>query len=156
ARAQVERRALRERDGLDGWDREELLRRPVRPVPGGLPQPDALADPTRVDPLPDRLDRARAVLVGDDLGEPRRTSGSVAGARLPVGRVHARDPDADEHLAGCRLGVGPLDELEDGRVSGLAIDDGSHELPMMAAGRSMNQRPLGVHLSVNGWTSGRY
>jgi hypothetical protein len=54
-----------------------------------LPTLDFRGTPTGIDVRPYSHDRARSVLVGDDLREGEPLSRTAAPSRLPIGRVHA-------------------------------------------------------------------
>ena len=131
ARAEVERRAVGQRDGLSGGEGDVLLCRSFGSLPGRLPQPDPFTDPLLVDAAPDRFDDARAVLVRDPLNLV------VCGARttLPVGGVHPRDVDTDQDLAGAGLWDATLDLGQDFGPAAAAIDNCSHRAIMRARSR---------------------
>ena len=102
-----------------------LRRRAPLALPGREVDPHALADPGLGDALADRLDDARPVLAGDL--ERERDVAGVPGAGLPVGRVHARDREPHEHLAGARRRRGDLADGEHVRPAGRRVGRGDHD-----------------------------
>ena len=126
ARAQIEGRSLGQGNRLRRRQRHQLLGAAVRPVPCGLPEPDPLPHPAGIDLLPRRHHRPRSVHVRDDLGEGERSSGTVAPARLPIGWIHARHRDTDEHLVPARRRIRSLDELQHVRTTCFRVHDRSH------------------------------
>jgi hypothetical protein len=86
--AQIERGFIRQRHSLALGECNQLLRRPLRPLPRGLPNPDSLADAAAVDAGADVDDRAGTVLVGHHRREGSGLAGGAAAAGLPVGRIH--------------------------------------------------------------------
>ena len=73
----------------------------------------------------DRLDDAGHLEPGDVLGRARRRR-IVAGALVEIGRVEARVPDADDHLAAAGDGVGTVLEVDDLAAADTGEDDASH------------------------------
>ncbi len=106
--------------------RDELGGGAERALPLRVVEPDPLADPGLLDALADRVDGARAVLVGDDqLGLQRNELARPAD--LPVGRVDAGDGDADAHLTRSGYRVGELAELDPARIgAGEGVGGGAH------------------------------
>ena len=159
AGAEVERRLVGQRHGLraraapraPGRCRPHVARRPPTATParrrvrGRRPRPTASIVPG-------------AVLVRDDLGEGERLARTAAPARLPVGRVHARDRDANQHLARARRGVGSFDELQHVGLAGLGVDDRSHRprvsIPAGSGGSTPDSAPVGQPASTVRHASG--
>ena len=69
AGADVERHVVGQPDRLALRQDDVLLSRPVRALPGCLPEPHALADARLGYSLADGVDRPRSVLIRHDLGE---------------------------------------------------------------------------------------
>jgi hypothetical protein len=111
ARADVERDAVRQAHGLALRQAHVFLRRPVRPQPGRLPQPDPLSDTRRIDPIADGIDASGAILIRHDLRK-RELPIAAAAARLPIGGVHSRDLHGNANLTRSRLWNRPLDHTE--------------------------------------------
>ena len=123
----VERRRVRQRDGLAGRQHEGLLGCAVAAPPRGLPHPHPLADARRIDSVADGVDDAGTVLVRHPLGErPRRSRPAEAG--LPVGGVDAGHVDPNPHLARSGIGLRPVDQRQDLWSSGHGVDDRSHDV----------------------------
>ncbi len=127
ARALVEGRSRRQQeDTVGGKHRVFLGRAAVRPLVRGERQPDPVAHSDVLHSDSDRLHEAGAVLSGHNVVKRQGLTRRRAAARLPVGRVHAADHNANPHLAGARFVHRPIDELEHGRVTGQAVHNGFH------------------------------
>lgn len=122
ARGNVGSDAVGQAHDVLGREHCRLLRGAGRAAVRGEVHPDAIADRQVLDVLADRIDDAGAVLVRYHLVE-----GEIAiSARLPVGRIHARREDADADLVGAGRPLLPVDEGEDGGVTGAGVDDRPH------------------------------
>ena len=103
--------ALRQADGLSGGQGDEFRRRPEGPVPLSVEDPDPLAGAGGIDARTHPIYLPGPVAVRDDAGEFHGASG--AQPILGVGRIHARNGQADPHLARSRLRRGHLPDLDD-------------------------------------------
>ena len=125
ARSELEVRAVRQREDTFGRHDRVLLGGPARRAPvAGERHPDAVAGLDAGDPWSDGVDDPGAVVVGN-----RRLAGRAAegaAARLPVGGIDARHDHTDPHLPLRGLLEWSLDNLEDRRIAGVRVDDGSH------------------------------
>ena len=124
---------------------------PVRVATAHPPRDDLVA---RGEPAHRRSDRAHDAghLVPEAHGQVRGVRAVDARVALPVGRVDARRPDVDEHVAGAGLAGVDVDEAEDVRTAVRARDDGPageghrHTLHLTRA-RGPEARLLGVRRS---------
>jgi hypothetical protein len=125
AGAEIEARSRRERERPLGGDDGVLLGGAARRAAvAGQGHPDAILDAEAVDARADLVDDACAVVIRD-----RLVQGSAAGlstARLPVGRVDARDGDADPDLALTGLRNRALDLLEHRSIALARVDHRPH------------------------------
>src|SRR6185295_4630134 len=111
ARAELEIDAGRHRHGLRRRQTDEVRGGAEGPAALRIPGPDALTDTRRLHAGADLVDLTRAVAVRND----QRIAGPVAAtaAAVAVRRVDAGVSDLDTYLAGTRLRVGQLTQLED-------------------------------------------
>ena len=113
ARTGVERDVGRQGHCLALREHDELLCRPVRPLPRRLPEPNSLADALPGNSFPDGIDSPGAVLIRYELGKRKPCGCPAAPAtRLPIGRVDARDPYPHADFAQARTRHGALDEAQ--------------------------------------------
>ena len=112
ARTDVEGDVGRQGHCLALGEHDELLCRPVRPLPRRLPEPNSLADALPRGSFPDGIDSPGAVLIRDELGKRTRVPGAPPLARLPIGRVDARDLHSHADFARAWTRHGALNEAE--------------------------------------------
>src|SRR5436309_10432591 len=131
AGADVEREPVRQARGLTRRKDDKLLRCSVSALPGCLPEPDTLADTVGGDARSDGVDRPCPILIRHDLWKRKLFALVCSAARLPVGRIHARDLHPDSDFTGSRFSDRPLDQVEHVRATRFRIDDRSHLTPLV-------------------------